>query len=63
MTDEEKIEKLLNHICKYEVSMDCDDLFGDDMYADDGEWCERHCKYTEPQKECFSHFLLGEVAE
>ena len=60
MTDAEKVEKLLNHICEYEESMDCETLFGDVIYENDGEWCEEHCRYYSPQKECFRHFLLGE---
>lgn len=61
MTDAEKIEKLLDHICWFEGTADCDTLFGDDMYADDGEWCENHCgDKLYPHKECFRHYLLGE---
>ena len=59
MTDTEKIEKLLEHMVKIEEVFDCNDLFKDNVRFDD-DWCEKHCKYTHPQKECFRHWLLGE---
>jgi len=60
MTDKEKIEKLLQHICKFEDGYDCDTLFGDAIYEDGGEWCENHCGENNLCEECFRHFLLGE---
>jgi len=63
MTDSEKIEKLLDHIYNFEEALDCDDLFGDVIYEDDGKWCEEHCgtkKEIGRSMQCYKHFLLGE---
>ncbi len=61
MTDKEKIEKLVDYIYKFESDKGCKALFGECVYADDGKWCESHCKLNRhPQKECLRHFLLGE---
>ena len=63
MNDKEKIEKLLDHLEKHCWYCDCDTQFADEERWDkryDDEWCEKHCEWQYPHKECFRHFLLGE---
>ena len=63
MTDKEKIEKLLQHLEKIGDFCDCDIHFGNEERWDnryDDEWCENHCEWSYPHKECFRHYLLGE---
>ena len=63
MTDKEKIEKLLDYLESIGDVYECDLHFHDEeRWANryDDEWCDNHCKWSSPQKECFRHFLLGE---
>jgi hypothetical protein len=63
MTDKEKIEKLLNHLEAFGELYECDAHFADEESWDnryDDDWCEKHCKWQYPHKECFKHYLLGE---
>ena len=63
MTEQEKIEKLLNHLEKFGDTYECETYFANEekwknRYNDD--WCGQHCQWNHPHKECFKHFLLGE---
>ena len=63
MTDKEKIEKLLNHLENFAEFYECDAHFADEESWDnryDDDWCEKHCKWRTPHKECYRHFLLFE---
>lgn len=53
MDTEEKVEKLLDFIVGMEETSICDE-------NGDSRWCERHCQYNGPQKECYRKWLLGE---
>ena len=64
MTDQEKIEKLLNHLEKIGEICDCDTHFSDEerwtIHRYDDDWCGQHCEWNRPSKECYRHYLLGE---
>ncbi len=64
MTDEEKVEKLLEHLEKIGEVFECETHFGNEptWHTDGIEkcWCAEHCQWESPDKECFRHFLLGE---
>lgn len=63
MTDKEKIEKLLNHLEAFGELYECDCHFANEERWDnryDDDWCEKHCKWQCPHKECYRHYLLGE---
>lgn len=64
MTDQEKIEKLLDHLEAFGELYDCDGHFFNEVrwteHRYDDDWCGQHCEWNRPHKECFRHYLLGE---
>lgn len=41
----------LDELFKTELSAPCDEM------ADKDSWCEEHCRYSSPQKDCWQRYL------
>lgn len=50
MTTEEMLDKVIQFLVDMETDIPCEEMYG---YG----YCEKNCKYSHPQKECWLYFL------
>ena len=51
MSTEQLLDAALTMLVSFQIDIVCDQMH------DVGDWCEKHCEYDCPQKECYKRYF------